>query len=189
MLCWRSVHTRLMMCWLSFLGVATSTLTIFPLKTANTSIMGKSHSTALGLYKMPPPKWLALGWCSVDALLMLFWPCADALLMLCWCLVDPLLTLWWCSVDALLTLCRRSVDALWTLCWHSVDTELTLCWHCVDALLTHILRCSDINTNYITNKGGQILIMGKCHGTAFGLYNMQHPESLMLCWRSVDAHF
>jgi len=27
-------------------------------------------------------------------------------------------------------------------------------------------------------------IMGKCRSSALQLYNIQHPNSLMLCWRS-----
>ena len=29
--------------------------------------------------------------------------------------------------------------------------------------------------------------MGECYSTALGLHKMQHPESLTLCWHSVDT--
>jgi len=63
-LCWCSVDALLMLCWHWSLCVATSTLTLVPSKEANTSIMGKSRSTALGLYKMQHPQLLTLCWCS-----------------------------------------------------------------------------------------------------------------------------
>jgi len=58
-----------------------------------TSIMGKCHSTTLGLYKMQHPKSLTLCWHSVDAVLTLCWRCVDTVLTLCWHCVDTLLTL------------------------------------------------------------------------------------------------
>ena len=45
-------------------GVAALTQTILPIKAANTLIMGKCHSTALGLYKMQHTKSLMLCWHS-----------------------------------------------------------------------------------------------------------------------------
>jgi len=71
-----------------------------------------------------------------------------------------------------------------TLCWQSVDAVLILCWQSVDALLTLSLRCSSIDTHDITYKGCQYFDYGKCGITALGLYKMQHPKLLMLCWRS-----
>jgi len=67
------VNALLWLCWRVFLGVAISTLTIFPKKMANTSIMDKCHSTAPGLHKMQHPKSLTLFWHSVDAVLTLCW--------------------------------------------------------------------------------------------------------------------
>ena len=64
MLCWRSVDGVLMLCWRSFWGVTVSTNTIMPIKAANTSIMDKCCSTALGLYKMQHTKSLTLCWRS-----------------------------------------------------------------------------------------------------------------------------
>ena len=61
---WCSVNALLTLCWHSFFGVATTTLTILPIKVANTSIIGKSRSIALGLYKMEHPKSLPLWWSS-----------------------------------------------------------------------------------------------------------------------------
>jgi len=45
-------------------GVAALTQTVLPIKAANTSIMGKCRSTALGLYKMQHPKSWMLCWPS-----------------------------------------------------------------------------------------------------------------------------
>ena len=110
-------------------GVAALTWTILPIKAANTSIMSKCHSTALGLYKMQLPNH--------------------------WHSVDTLLTRCWCSVDALLMVCWRS---FWGV---AVSTKT-------------ILPIQAANTS----------IMGICPSTALGLYMMQHPKSLTLCWRS-----
>ena len=63
-LCWRSVDALLTLCWRWFLRVATSTLTVVPTKEANTSIMGKSRRTGLGLSKMQHPQLLTLCWRS-----------------------------------------------------------------------------------------------------------------------------
>ena len=52
----------LTLCSRSFLGVATTTLTILPIMAANISIIGKSCSIAFGLYKMRYPKLLTLCW-------------------------------------------------------------------------------------------------------------------------------
>jgi len=166
-----------MLCWRSFWRVATSTLTIFPITMANTSIMGKCHCTALGSHTMQHPKLLTLYWHSVDAVLTLCWRSVDALLTLCWRSVDALLTLCWRSVDALLTLCWRSVDALLTLCWRSVDALLTLCWRSFSGAVTSTLMLLPIQV-------ANTLIMDKCRSTALGLYKMQHPNSSTLCWRS-----
>jgi len=64
MLCWRSIDALLTLCWCSVCGVAVSTHRISPIKAANTSIMGKCRSTALGLYKMQHTKSLTLCWRS-----------------------------------------------------------------------------------------------------------------------------
>jgi len=45
-------------------GVVALTQTILPIKAANTSIMGKCRSTALGLYMMQHPKSFTLCWRS-----------------------------------------------------------------------------------------------------------------------------
>jgi len=125
------VNALLWHCWWSLLGVAISTLTIFPNKVANTSIMDKSHITPLGLHKMQHPKSLTVCWHSVDAVLML-----------CWCSVDPLLTLCWRSFSgaATSTFMILSIKAAYTSIMgkcHSTalglykiqhPNFLTLCW-------------------------------------------------------------
>jgi len=65
--CWRSVDSLLTLCWRSLLGEATPTLTILPIKAANTSIMDKCRSAALGWYKMQHTKSLTLCWRSFSA--------------------------------------------------------------------------------------------------------------------------
>ena len=85
---------------------------------------------------------------------------------LCWCSVDALLMLCWCSVDALLMLCWRSVDAVLTLCWRLLSGEATSRW------------------TVLPTKAAKTSIMGKSHSIALGLYKMQHPKTLRLCWRS-----
>jgi len=72
------VNALLWLCWCLFLGVAISTLTIFPKKVANTLIMDKCHSTAPGFHKMQTQNC----WHSVDTLLTLCWRCVDTLLTL-----------------------------------------------------------------------------------------------------------
>jgi hypothetical protein len=93
--CWRSVDTLLTLCWRSVdahfqTGAVTMSPCHLPLKAVNTLIMRQCHSTALGLYKMQPPR-----------LLMLYWRSVDALLMLCGCSVDALLMLIvrWSDID------------------------------------------------------------------------------------------
>jgi len=66
-LCWPSVDPLLTLCWHSLAGEAASTLTILLIQTANTSIVDKSRSTALGWYKMQHPNSLALCWRSFSA--------------------------------------------------------------------------------------------------------------------------
>jgi hypothetical protein len=56
---------------------------LLPKNTANPLIMGKCHSTAIGLYKMQHPRLLTLCQHSVDGILML-----------CDCSVNDLLTFW-----------------------------------------------------------------------------------------------
>jgi len=63
-LIWRSVDAVLTLCWCSFWGVTVLTNTILPIKAANTSIMDKCRSIALGLYKMQHTKLLTLCWRS-----------------------------------------------------------------------------------------------------------------------------
>jgi len=50
---------------------------IVPIKAANTSIMGKCHSTVLGLYKMQHPNLLTLSWRSLDTLLTFIFGWSD----------------------------------------------------------------------------------------------------------------
>jgi len=64
MLCWQSVDAVLTLCWRSCWGVMVLTNTILPIKAANTSIMDKCRSTALGSYKMQHTKLLTLCWRS-----------------------------------------------------------------------------------------------------------------------------
>jgi hypothetical protein len=59
---WRSVCAELTLGCHSFLGGATSILTIMTIKERNSLIMGTSHSKALGLYKMHHPKSMTLCW-------------------------------------------------------------------------------------------------------------------------------
>jgi len=132
------------------------------------------------------------------------------LLTLCWCSVDALLTLCWCSVDALLMLCWRSVDAHCQVKWHqdwrfclerqpilqlwansvAHPLDYTRCntqirWRSVDA---HFQTGAVTMMLFLLHiKAADTSIMGKCHSIALGLYKMQHPRLLTLCWRSVDA--
>jgi len=79
----------------------------------------------------------------------------------------------WCNTQN----CWHSVDNPLTLYWCSVDNPLTLCWHSVwgVAVSTHTI---------IPIKATNTSIMNKCRITALGLYKMQHPKLLTLCWRS-----
>jgi hypothetical protein len=73
--------------------------------------------------------------------------------------------------------CWRSVDTLLMLCWASVDPLLMLCWHWLLCVATSTLT-------WVPRKDANTSIMGKCRSTALGLNKMQHPQLLMLCWRS-----
>jgi hypothetical protein len=59
-LCGCSFDNPLTLCWRSLRGIAVSTNTIWPIKAANISIMGKCRITAIGLHQMQHPKWLKL---------------------------------------------------------------------------------------------------------------------------------
>jgi len=185
MLWWRSVDAVLTLCWWSFWGVTVLTNTILPTKAANTSIMDKCRSTALGLYNMQHTKSLTLWWRSFSD------RCCDHVTITSaqnGCQhVDygsiPSQSLWIIhdttpkSVDTLLLLGCHCVDARLTLWWCSLDTLLTLCWHSFWGVMvsTHtILPIQGANTS----------IMDKCHSTALGLYMVQHTKSLTLWWRS-----
>jgi hypothetical protein len=72
------------------------------------------------------------------------------------------------------TLCWQSVDAVWC----SVDNLLTLCWRSIWGVAVSTQTILPI---YAANSS----IMDKCCITALGLYKMQHPKFLTLCWRSV----
>jgi len=145
-------------------------------------------------------------WCNTHKR----WHSLNTLLTLCWCSVDALLTRWWRAVDALLTRCWRSVDVhfevqryphtqyclyrlpilrLWINAvaqpldytrwntrnrWRSVDADFQT--GAVTMSLSHLQRTA-ANT----------LIMGLCRSRALGLYMMQHPKALTLCWHSVDT--
>jgi len=88
----------LTLCWRSVSGGGNINTNHIIYKCSQTSIIGKCHSTAIGLYKMQRPNLLTLCWRSVDALLMLCWCSVDALLTLCWQSVDTVLTvIFWCS--------------------------------------------------------------------------------------------
>jgi hypothetical protein len=41
--------------------------------------------------------------------------------------------------------------------------------------------------SHLRRMAANILIMRLCHRRALGLYMMQHPKSLTLCWHSVDT--
>jgi len=166
MLCWRSVDALLAICW-------------------------RSVDTLL-----------TLCWRSVDALLTLFWRSVDAVLTLCWrssfhvvattvitlpiqaantLIIDKshslALALHQMQHPKLLTLCLCSVDALFVLCGHSVVALLTLCWHSLLGVMTSIFTI-------LTIQESNTPIMGPSHSTALGLYKIQHPESMTLCWHS-----
>jgi len=69
--------------------------------------------------------------------------------------------------------------------WHSVDTWLTLCSCSVDAHFQ--TGAVTISWLLLPRTDANTLIMGTCHSRALGLYMIQHPKSLTLCWQSVDA--
>jgi hypothetical protein len=141
--------TKTCRCSVDAWGVAVLRQTILPIQAANTSIMGKCHSTALGLYKMQHTKLLTLCWRSFSdwgwdhvAICFAHNGCqyADSEYM---SYRSP-----WIIQDATL----KIIDTLLTLCWHCVDALVMLCWRCVDALLMLILRCSSIGAHDITYK-------------------------------------
>jgi len=164
MLCWRCVDALLTLCWCSFRGVAVLTQMTLPIKAANTSIMDKCCSTALGLYKMQHTKSLTLRW-------RLFSDWGWNHVTICFAhngcrYVDsgymPLESPWIIQ-DAT----PKIVDTLLTLYWRCVDALLTLSWRWfwgVAVLTDTILPIQAANTS----------IMGKCSSISLGLYKMQH---------------
>jgi len=178
MLCWRSVDGLLTVCWPSLSGEGTSTFTILPIKAANTSIMNKCHSAALGWYKMQHTKSLMLCWRSFSD-----WGCDQVAFSFAHkgC---HYLSLWVNAVAQSLNHircntqdCWPSVDALLMLCWRSVDALLTLCWCSLSGEATSTLTILPI-------KATHTLIMDKSRSTALGWHKMQHTKLLTLCWRS-----
>jgi len=121
----------------------------------------------------------------VDALLTLIfrlgqWPCRER-----FCLER--MPIHWLWVHAI----AEPLDYTWSNAqnhWHSVDNLLTLCWCSVDNLLTHCW-CSFWGVPVLTHmilpiKAANTSIMGKCRSTALGLFKMEHPKLLLLCWHS-----
>ena len=141
------VNALLWLCWCLFLGVAISTLMIFPKKVVNTSIMDRCHSTALGLHKMQHPKLLTLYWHSVDAVLTL---CSRSL---------------WGAVTSTFTIfpIKAANNSIMGTLWSTAlglykiqhQNVLTLCWRSVYAVFMLIFRWSDIEINNVAYKGGQ----------------------------------
>jgi len=142
MLCWRSVDAVLTVCWRSFWGVTVLPNMILPINAANTSIMDKCRSTALGLYKMLYTKFLTLCWRSLSD------RCCDHVTIPFaqnGCQYVNYGHMPWQSPWNIHDATPKSVDTLLTLGWHCVDALLTQCWCCVDALLTLISRCNGIH--------------------------------------------
>jgi len=112
-------------------GAVTMSPALLPINAANTLIMGKCPSTALGLCKMQHLRLLMLCWWSVDDLLMICWCSVDALLMLCWRSVsgEATLTLTILRIMAANTsIMDKSCST--TLGLHKMQhpKSLTLCW-------------------------------------------------------------
>jgi len=155
---------------------------------ANILIMGLCRSRALELYMMQHPKALTLCW-HLD----------DTVLMLCWRSVDPLLTCCWRSVDAHFEVqryrhtryCVYMLRIHW-LCINAVAQPLdyTRCnrqnhWRSVDA--QYQSGAVTILRSVLLWIAGNTMIMDICRTRALGLYKMQYPKLLTLCWHSVDA--
>ena len=86
--CWSCVDALLMLPW----GVATLTLTIFPITAGNTSMIGTCGTNSR--------------WNMKYAIMNI----VEALLILCWTSVDALLTICWRSSNTLLTLILKDSD-------------------------------------------------------------------------------
>jgi len=127
-----------------------------------------------------------------------------------WHSVDTQLTLCWCSVDALLMLCWRAVDAHFEVQRYRHTRyclyRLPILWLCINAVAQPLdyTRCNTQNrwcsvdahfqTGAVTmlrslllRTAANTMIMDICHSRALGLYKMQYPKSLTLCWHSVDT--
>jgi len=155
---------------------------------ANTLIMGQCRSRALGLYMMQHPKALTLCWHSVDTVFMLCWRSVDALLTRCWRSVDTHFEVQWYQhiryCLSRLPIHRLCINAVaqpleYTRCntqnrWRSVDA------HCQSGAVT-------MSRSLLFRIAATTMIMDICRTTALGLYKMQYPKSLTLCWHSVDA--
>jgi len=146
MLCWRSVDAVLMLCWRSFWGVTVSTNTILPIQAANTSIMDKCRSTALGLYKMQHKKSMTLWWRSYSD------RCCEHVMIA--------FAQNGCQYVDYGYMQQQSSWNVHDATPKSVDTLLTLCWCSVDALLTLIWWFSSIDRHDIACKGCQYFDYG-----------------------------
>jgi len=153
---------------------------------ANTLIMGLCPSRALELYMMQHPKALTLCWHSVDTVLILCWRSVDALLMLCWRSVDAHFEVQryrhtrYCQYR--LPIPRLCINAVaqpldYTRCntqnrWRSVDA------HFQSGAVT-------MSRSLLLRTAANTMMMDICRSRALGLYKMQYPKSLTLCWHSV----
>jgi hypothetical protein len=176
--CWRSVNAHF------DTGALTIAWPLLLIIAANMLILGIYGSRAIGLYKMQHPKLLTLCWLSVDAVLMLCWCSVDALLMLCWLSVDAHFEelqhrhIWYCQY-------RLPKLRLWVNIT-AQPLEYTRCntlnrWRSVDA---HFLTGDMImSPSLLLITAANSLILGICCNSTLGLYKMQHPKSMTLCWR------
>jgi hypothetical protein len=78
--------------------------------------------------------------------------------------------------------CWSSVDALLMSCWCSVDALLTLWWRCFHTLLTLIFSCNNNNSTGLHMQAATSSMIDRSRSLAVGLYPMQHPKLLTLCW-------
>ena len=123
---WRSVDAHFQT------GAVPMMLFLMHIKAADTSIMGKCHSIALGIYKIQHPRLLMLCGRSVDALLRLCWRCVDALLTLCWRSFSGEVTLTYTVLPikaAKTSIMGKSRSIALGLYMMQHPTLLTLCWH------------------------------------------------------------
>jgi len=155
---------------------------------ADTLIMDRCRSRALRLYMMQHPKALTLCWHSLDTVLMFCWRSVDALLTRCWRSVDAHFEVQryqytrYCLYRLpTLRLCINAIAQPLDYTWCNTQNR----WRSVDAHFES--GAVTMSRSLLVRTAANMMIMEICRTRDLGLYKMQYPKLMILCWHSVDA--